>query len=198
MMAVKEAVMGSDQGPGGRRLPRSILVAALALFGGSLTWLVLMPRIFRRNRDLLLRHGPFKGFLTTYNNMTRKISGTNRSSWGLLTHVGRRSRRIYQTSLGTCDYGDGFLLPLGYGTHTDWYQNLMAAGTGELAWKGRTYHLDRPELISGPEATRAWPRRDRILLQLAGIHDFVWLHQSKEQASSSGAAPITVNMITGD
>ena len=73
--------------------------------------------------------------------MTRKVSGTSRSPWGLLTHVGRRSGRTYQTSLGTYDYGDGFLLPLGYGTHTDWYQNLMAAGTCELAWKGHIHHL---------------------------------------------------------
>jgi deazaflavin-dependent oxidoreductase (nitroreductase family) len=109
--------------------------------------------------------------------MTRKVSGTDRSPWGLLTHVGRRSGRTYQTSLGTCDYGDGVLLPLGYGTQTDWYQNLMAAGTCELAWKGHIHHLERPELISGPEARRAWPIRDRVLFQLAGIRDFVWLHE---------------------
>ena len=133
------------------------LVVALAVGGVVLTWLVLLPRIFRRNRDLLLRLGPFKRFLTTYNNLTRKISGTQRSSWGLLTHVGRRSGRIYQTSLGTNLYGDGFLLPLGYGPHTDWYRNLMAAGVGTLGWKGSTYWLERPELISGPEAIRAWP-----------------------------------------
>jgi deazaflavin-dependent oxidoreductase (nitroreductase family) len=185
--------MGRGKGPGGHRLARSILAAALALCSVSLTWLVLMPRMFRRNRDLLLRYGPFKRFLTRYNNITRKVSGTNRSPWGLLTHVGRRTGRIYQTSLGTYDYGDGFLLPLGYGTHTDWYRNLMAAGTCELAWKGRTYHLVRPQLIVGSEATRAWPIRDRILLQLAGIHDFVWLHQSKEEASSNGEAPESGN-----
>ena len=185
--------MWSDKSVG-----RRVGIVAAAIVGMALGWLVVLPRVFRRNRDVMLSRGPLRRFLTTYNGMTRKISGTPWSSWGLLTHVGRRSGRTYQTSLGAHPYGDGFLLPLGYGTHTDWYQNLMAAGTGELAWKGRTYHLDRPELISGPEATRAWPRRDRILLQLAGIHDFVWLHQSKEQASSSGAAPITVNMIAGD
>ena len=117
--------------------------------------------------------------------MTRKISGTPRSSWGLLTHVGRRSGRTYETSLGTCTYGDGFLLPLGYGPRTDWYRSLMAAGRCTLAWKGRTYQLEGPELISGPGAMRAWPIRDRILLQLAGMHDFVWLHQSTEQAMES-------------
>ena len=162
------------------RPPGRGLVVALAVGGVVLGWLVVLPRIFRRNRDQLLRLGPFKRFLTTYNNLARKISGTQRSSWGLLTHVGRRSGRIYQTSLGTTAYGDGFLLPLGYGPHTDWYRNLMAAGVGTLAWKGRTYWLERPELISGPEAMRAWPIPSRILLHLAAIHDFVWLHQSRE------------------
>ncbi len=108
--------------------------------------------------------------------MTRKSAGTQRSPFALLTHVGRRSGRTYQTSLGACSYGDGFLLPLGYGPQTDWYQNVMAAGSCELAWKGRTYQLDRPEPISGPKVLRAWPLRQRITLQAAGIHDFLYLH----------------------
>jgi deazaflavin-dependent oxidoreductase (nitroreductase family) len=81
--------------------------------------------------------------------MTRKISGTQRSSWGLLTQVGRRSGHVYQTSLGTNPCGDGFLVPLGYGPHTDWYRNLIAAGVGTLTCKGRTYQLEWPEVISG-------------------------------------------------
>jgi deazaflavin-dependent oxidoreductase (nitroreductase family) len=188
-LAVKEeALMGNDKGISRHRLGGGILIAVLVLGGVSLSWLVLMPRTIRRHRDLMLRRGPFKKFLTRYNDMTRKISGTKRSSWGLLTHVGRRSGRTYQTSLGTYTYGDGFLLPLGYGTQTDWYQNLMAAGTCELAWKGHTYHLERPELISGPDVSRAWPVGERILLQLAGMHDFVWLHQSREQDSCNGSS----------
>jgi deazaflavin-dependent oxidoreductase (nitroreductase family) len=174
-LALKEVLMAIGKRIGG--------VVVLAVGGMALAWLVLLPRIFRRNRDLLLKRGPFKKFLTSYNDMTRNISGTQRSSWGLLTHVGRRSGRVYQTSLGTNAYGDGFLLPLGYGPRTDWYRNLMAAGVCTLAWKGRSYQLERPELISGPEAMRAWPIRDRILLQLAGMHDFVWLHQSHEHAT---------------
>jgi deazaflavin-dependent oxidoreductase (nitroreductase family) len=150
----------------------------LASGGVALGWLVVFPRIVRRNREVLFNRGWFKKFLTTYNGMTRKISGTRRSSWGLLTHVGRRSGRVYQTSLGTHPYGDGFLLPLGYGHQTDWYQNLIAAGVGTLAWKGRTYQLERPELVSGPEVMRVWPMGSRTMLRLTGIHEFVWLHQS--------------------
>lgn len=173
--------MALDKRSGRHRLGCSILALVLA----ALAWLVLLPRIFRRNRDLLLTVGPFKRFLTAYNDLTRKISGTKRSSWGLVTHVGRRSGRVYQTSLGTYPYRDGFLLPLGYGPHTDWYRNLIAAGMCTLAWKGQTYWLERPELISGPEVMRAWPIGSRLLLQLSGIHDFVWLHQSHEQTPAS-------------
>ena len=188
--------MGIDKRTGGQRLAGMMEVVVLALGGTVLAWLVVFPRVFRRNRDLLLGLGPFKRFLTTYNDMTRKISGTERSSWGLLTHVGRRSGRTYQTSLGTCPYGDGFLLPLGYGTRTDWYRNLMAAGTCTLGWKGRTYQLERPELISGPEPMRAWRPRERILLRLAGMHDFVWLHQIKEQATEPPPATSVVQNAT--
>lgn len=167
--------MAIDARPAGRGL-----VVVLAVGGTILTGLVLFPRIFRRNRDLLVRLGPVERLLTTCDDMARRISGTQRSSWGLLTHVGRHSGHIYQTSLGAHPYRDGFLLPLGDGPHTDWYQNLVAAGVCTLAWKGHTYWLERPELISGPEVRGAWPIGPRILLQLGGIHDFVWLHQSRE------------------
>ncbi len=161
-----------------------IAVVALAVV---LAWLVVLPRVFRRHRDALLGLGPFKRFLTAYNGMARNIAGTERSSWGLVTHVGRRSGRVYQTSLGTIPYLDGFLLPLGYGPHTDWYRNLTAAGTCTLAWKGRTYRLERPELISGHEAINAWPVASRILLRLAGIHDFVWLHRRRDEQAEPTA-----------
>jgi deazaflavin-dependent oxidoreductase (nitroreductase family) len=166
---------------------RTGILVVLGLGALFLAWVMLLPRVFRRNRDRMLRIGPVKKAMTRYNDMTRHISGTERSSWGLLTHVGRRSGRTYQTSLGTCSYGDGFLLPLGYGPHTDWYRNLLAAGTGTLAWKGNTYQVERPELISGPEPMHAWGRSEQVLLRLAGMHDFVWLHrtQAAETATSS-------------
>ena len=176
--------MRIDERTGGQQLIRVVL----GLGGLFLAWVVLLPRVFRRNRDRMLRIGPVKRAMTRYNDMTRHISGTERSSWGLLTHVGRRSGRTYQTSLGTCAYGDGFLLPLGYGPHTDWYRNLLAAGTGTLAWKGCTYQVERPELISGPEPMRAWRGREQLLLRLAGMHDFVWLHQSEQQDTEPAQA----------
>jgi deazaflavin-dependent oxidoreductase (nitroreductase family) len=172
-----------------KQIGQRSVVVVLVVGGAALSGFVLLPRIVRRNRALLFDRGWFKKFLTTYNGIARKISGTPRSSWGLLTHVGRRSGRVYQTSLGANPYGDGFLLPLGYGPQTDWYRNLMAAGVCTLAWRGRTYQLERPKLISGPEAMRSWPLGSRIMLQLTGIHEFVWLHQRTEEAAERLVPP---------
>ena len=175
--------MRSDKHAGGR-----IGIVVAASVGLALVWLVILPRVFRRDRDRMLKVGPVKKAITKYNDLARNISGSPRSSWGLLTHVGRRSGLSYQTSLGTCTYGDGFLLPLGYGPRTDWYRNLMAAGTGTLTWKGHNFQLERPELISGPDPMQAWRMPERILLRLAGIHDFVWLHAVTDQAEASPPA----------
>jgi deazaflavin-dependent oxidoreductase (nitroreductase family) len=194
-LALEEVFMSIEKHGGPRRLAGGVVVVVLAVAGVVLGWLVLFPRIFRRNRDVLVRFGPFKRFLKRYNDMTRRISGTERSSWGLVTHVGRRTGRTYQTSLGTHPYGDGFLLPLGYGAHTDWYRNMMAAGTCTLVWKGRTYQLERPEVISGPEVMRAWPMRDRILLRLAGMHNFVWLHLPKLQSTEASQIDAPVQHV---
>ena len=64
-LALKGVLMGIGKRMGGQRLAGIILAVVLALGGVASTWLVLLPRIFRRNRDLLLRVGPFKRFLTS-------------------------------------------------------------------------------------------------------------------------------------
>ena len=85
----------------------------------------------------------------------------------VLKHVGRRSGRAYETPLGACSFGDGFILPLAYGTEVDWCRNVMAAGTCTLRWKGQEYVLERPEIITGPEAMSVWPFWQRFSLRAA-------------------------------
>ncbi|GAB3002673.1 nitroreductase family deazaflavin-dependent oxidoreductase [Mycobacterium bourgelatii] len=158
-------------------LKRSILLFGLAVALTSLS-LALLLRLFSANRYRLIGSGQFRTFIKRFNSTTSKVAGTPLSPHGLLTHTGRRSGRVYQTPLGTVRHGDGFLVPLTYGTRADWYRNLAAAGGGTFDWKGRTYHVERPEIISGKEPLGAWPLRERIILQLAGIEDFMWLHES--------------------
>lgn len=159
------------------RTAKTVLVVIAAAILGQL-WLVVLFRLFHRRRAVLLTYEPFRRLLKTYNAATRNVAGTRHSSHGLLRHTGRKSGRNYQTSLGVNPYGDGFLVPLTYGPGTDWFRNLKAAG-GWLEWKGETFQVERPEVVTGPEPMSSWPTSSRIMLQVAGIEEFALLHQRK-------------------
>jgi hypothetical protein len=60
-----------------------------------------------------------------------------------------------------------------------------AVGGDTLAWKGQTYELEHPEIISGSAVLQAWPVWERIALRAAGIEDFLWLHRKEERGGGS-------------
>jgi len=160
-----------------------VLVAAglVGLLAAVCASPVVMPRIIRRHPDWL-RLEVFK----RYTDFRRRRAGRQHSATALLTHVGRRTRKTYQTPLGAQPHGDGFVVSLPYGSQTDWCRNVVAAGMCELTWKGQTYELERPEIISGSQVFPAFPVWQRILLQGGGIRDFLWLHD-KEVNTANGA-----------
>lgn len=155
-------------------LTRVIVGALLGAVGvvGTILASSLAPRVIRRNPDRL-RRGVFKA----YNDLNRKAAGTRRSPFALLRHVGRRTGRTYETPLGAIPHGDGFVLPLTYGSTSDWYRNVVAAGTCTLTWRGRRYELERPEVISGIDGMQVWPVWQRIPMRGAGVQEFVRLHE---------------------
>lgn len=161
------------------RTAKAAVIIVLAVVAAQLS-LVLLFRGARRNRAALLRHDSFRRLLKAANAASRKKSGTRQSDHGLLTHTGRKSGRSYETSLGVNAYGDGFLVPLTYGTATDWFRNLSASG-GTLEWRGQTFHVELPEIVGGPEPMRSWPMASRIVLQAVGIDQFALLHQKPNE-----------------
>ena len=163
-----------------KRLPRSFVVVAaglVAVLAAVLSSPVLMPRIIKQHPEWL-RLKAFKRYAA----FRRTRSGQQRSVTALLTHVGRRSQRTYQTSLGAQPYGDGFVVSLPYGSQTDWCRNVMAAGTCKLAWRGQTYQLERPEIIAGSQVLPTMPVLQRLVLRGGGIHEFLWLHKTETSA----------------
>jgi deazaflavin-dependent oxidoreductase (nitroreductase family) len=182
--------MCADKQIGGLRLFRMLGVVLLAL-GAAVVAFFSLPRLARDHMDRVRLSATMMGVLRWYNGTRLKRAGTERSATAILTHVGRRSGRTYETPLGAAAYGDGLVVSLAYGPGTDWCRNVMAAGTGTLAWKGQTYELERPEIISGPQVLQAWPAWERIALRAAGIEDFLWLHRKKEQGGPEQVEPLT-------
>jgi deazaflavin-dependent oxidoreductase (nitroreductase family) len=116
----------------------------------------------------------------TLNPLTLKVAGNRLGIYASLEHVGRRSGRVYSTPVAARPLGDGFVIALQYGTDTDWYRNVMAAGTCTLRWHGQKYILERPEILQPSAALRAYPWSPRFILAMAGTKQYVWLHQRIE------------------
>jgi deazaflavin-dependent oxidoreductase (nitroreductase family) len=85
-------------------------------------------------------------------------------------HKGRRSGKDYKTPVLAAPFEDGFLIPLTYGDHVDWCQNVLAAGGGALRWRNKIHQLVEPSFIMGDEARSAFSTPIRqILLRSEGM-----------------------------
>ena len=108
------------------------------------------------------------------NHVTRHIA-----SWApgfaIVTHVGRRSGRIYRTPVNVFRDGDRYLFALTYGKDSDWVRNVVAAGGCEIETRRRTVKLDRPELFTDP-TQHLIPPPARWILAALNVVDFLALH----------------------
>jgi hypothetical protein len=48
--------------------------------------------------------------------------------FGILTHVGRKSGRVYRTPINVFRVSNGFVIALTYSSQCEWVKNVLAAG----------------------------------------------------------------------
>ena len=110
-----------------------------------------------------------------------------------LTHTGRRSGRMYVTPVGARRAGDLVLIPLTFGSQSDWSRNVLAAGGCSLRLAGADYRATAPALLTAAEAApyvrAAFGRLERASMRPLGIRQFLRL--SVEPASEQTNQPAT-------
>jgi deazaflavin-dependent oxidoreductase (nitroreductase family) len=74
--------------------------------------------------------------------------------FGILTHVGRVSGRVYTIPINIFPDGDDYVIALTYGPHTDWAKNVLAAGGCEVLTRGKRVMLANPRIEDDPQ--RRW------------------------------------------
>jgi deazaflavin-dependent oxidoreductase (nitroreductase family) len=108
------------------------------------------------------RRDPVRSFA---NQIFLAISGRWLRAYSIVRHVGRTSGRTYRNPVSAYPLGDGFVIPVLYGTQSQWVRNVMAAGRFTLRTKGRDYLLERPEIIPPAQALAAYPTLLRRLMR---------------------------------
>ena len=125
-----------------------------------------LPRTPASQKHAVMK-GPLRNALRQLTRVMRPLAlrsaGKEGSANSVITHVGRRSGRVYQTPVVAVAHGDSFLIALPYGERTDWLKNVLAKGSATLITGGKTYQVDRPEVIPMAEATIYFrPREQRL------------------------------------
>jgi deazaflavin-dependent oxidoreductase (nitroreductase family) len=109
------------------------------------------------------------------------------AGFGILTHVGRKSHRIYRTPVNVFRAPGRFLIALTYGRECEWVKNVLAAGGGELETRRARYQLSAPIVVHDP-TRRRFPLPVRMVLWVIGANDFMQLSSSRVTSGDTSAA----------
>ena len=87
--------------------------------------------------------------------------------FGILTHVGRKSGKVYRTPINVFRASNGFIIALTYSSQSEWVKNVVAADGCELQPRGKKYQLSAPTVVRDP-TRRRFPIPVRVLLRIVG------------------------------
>jgi deazaflavin-dependent oxidoreductase (nitroreductase family) len=97
--------------------------------------------------------------------------------FGILTHVGRKSGKVYRTPVNVFPASNGFIIALTYSSQSEWVQNVLAAGGCELKTRGKEYRLSTAKVVR--DATRRrFPIPVRAVLRIVGADEYMELSAS--------------------
>ena len=68
--------------------------------------------------------------------------------FGILTHVGRKSGKVYRTPINVFRASNGFIIALTYSSQSEWVKNVLAAGACDLKTRGKNYQLSAPRALT--------------------------------------------------
>ena len=109
--------------------------------------------------------------------LTNRITGLF-AGWvpgfGILTHVGRKSGKVYQTPVNVFRAPHGSVVALTYSSQSEWVKNVLASGGCELKARGKKYQLSDPRVVRDP-TRRRFPIPVRIALKVVGADDYMEL-----------------------
>lgn len=98
----------------------------------------------------------------------------------MVHHVGRRSGRRYAIPVNIFRDGDDYIVPLTYGSRSDWVRNVIEAGGCDIETRGRRLRLTNPHVEIDREKPWA-PGLIRVGLRWLDVHEVLRLTKAPER-----------------
>ena len=134
--------------------------------------------ISRSSSSPRLGRSLLRSAIRPFNRLVLLLAGTRfLPLYGVISHRGRRSGKVYRTPVVVRPTNDGFIVPMPWGESTDWYRNVWAAGQCTIRWKDRDYSLGDPEVIADAAAAApGFSGFERAMMTRLGIKQALRLH----------------------
>ena len=97
--------------------------------------------------------------------------------FGILTHIGRKSGKVYRTPVNVFGAPNGFVIALTYSSESEWVKNVLAAGGCELKTRGKKYQLSAPSVVGDP-TRRRFPIPVQVVLRIVGADEYMELSRT--------------------
>ena len=104
--------------------------------------------------------------------------------FGIVTHVGRKSGKVYRTPVNVFRVPTAFIIALTYSSQSEWVKNVLAAGGCELKTVGKKYRLIAPKVVRDP-TRRRFPFPVRIVLRIVGADEYMEVSANPAPSSTS-------------
>jgi len=115
-----------------------------------------------------------------FNRITLWLAKRGKGPYSIITHIGRRSERIYKTPV-LATYIDEFIyIPLPYGDHVDWLLNILKHNGCKILWKGTEITASDPEVMESETVLSSLPEGRRDLFERFEVEKLLRLRRSKE------------------
>ena len=101
--------------------------------------------------------------------------------FAVVSHVGRRSGRVYRTPVNLFRDGDRYVIALTYGSDSQWVRNVLAAGAVDIETRGRRVHLVAPEVVRDARRSLV-PGPIRPVLGVVRVSEFILLERAAPPA----------------
>lgn len=117
-----------------------------------------------------------------------RVAGWRHGTYpAIVYHLGRRSGTPYRTPVVAQPIDGGFVIPLPYGSNTDWLRNVLATGHFQLERAGQITNVAALEIIAADEALPLVPDRRRRVWRRFGITEFLRGRVCDPDAEARGA-----------
>ncbi|MGB5758132.1 MAG: nitroreductase family deazaflavin-dependent oxidoreductase [Acidimicrobiales bacterium] len=155
-------------------LPLVVGVLAVGVVAGALLGAVFVVGMRRKSPGV---QGAVRRMNKAFwNPRSMETAGRCGAYASVVHHVGRRSGTAHDTPVVPVETEDGFVIALPYGTHADWVRNVLAAGRATIDHEGRTYEVDRPEVVPTEEVDIHFAESERRTHRMFRVGECLRLH----------------------